>query len=326
MEDIDSIIGILDQENPGGFDLDIVSISITPENPGAGELVGISVKIANRGRRRSKETPLNLVIGRNEISRLDIPSIEVDGESTFSLHSQLALPTGINTLKFAIDPEGASSDVHRYNNVLATTIVVGESSNTSSFSWKYEETNWDLTFRIPINDLLGLNRDRRIYTYDQYVDYTTPGDRTVSALADALSFYSSHMEYQSYDEVSFVLAFVQDLPYTSDIESRGDNYPRYPIETLLDGGGDCEDSSALFASIISNPDFFNYGTALIIIDDHMGVGVSGSEGVGGTYFEVPTSPHRFYYCETTGRGYAIGDMPDEYQGGTIKELVEIPST
>ena len=82
----------------------------------------------------------------------------------------------------------------------------------------------------------------------------------------------------------------------------------------------------LFASVITNPDFFNYGTALIIIEDHMGVGVSGNEGVGGTYFEVPTSPHKFYYCETTGRGYAIGDMPEEYQGGSIKELIEISST
>jgi hypothetical protein len=58
----------------------------------------------------------------------------------------------------------------------------------------------------------------------------------------------------------------------------------------------------------------------------MGVGVSGNQGVGGSYFEIPTSPHKFYYCETTGRGYAIGDMPEEYQGGSIKELIEIPST
>lgn len=326
MEDIDSLIGILDQKNRGGFDLDIVSISVTPENPGSGELVEISVRVANRGRRRSKETSLNLVIGSSEVSRLDIPPIEVDGESSLPLPNQLALPAGINTLKFILDPAGASNDVNKYNNVLATTIVVGEPSNTSSFSWNYEGINWDLDFRMPTDDIQGLKKDRSIYDYGQYVEYTTPGDRTVRALADALSFYSGQMEYQSYDEVSFVLAFVQDLPYTSDIETRGDNYPRYPIETLLDGGGDCEDSSALFASVISNPDFFNYGTALIIIEDHMGVGVSGNEGVGGTYFEIPTSSHRFYYCETTGRGYAIGDMPEEYQGGTIKELIEITST
>jgi hypothetical protein len=252
-----------------------------------------------------------------------IPPLGADEEGSFALRNKLALPTGITALKFTIDPEGESKDVHRHNNVLATTLVMGEPTNVSNYSWTYENINWELTFHTPANDVKGLSQDRPIYSYDQYLEYIKSDDRSVRALADVLSFYSNHMEYQSYDEVSFVLAFVQDLPYTSDLESKGDNYPRYPIETLVDGGGDCEDSSALFASVISNSEFFNYGTALVIIDDHMGIGVSGNEGVGGTYFEIPTSPKRYYYCETTGKGYAIGDMPEDYEGAEIQELIEV---
>jgi hypothetical protein len=207
---------------------------------------------------------------------------------------------------------------------MATTIVVGEPSNTSEFLWNYGGLEWDLALRIPARDIQVLDQERSIYLYDDYLEYIKPDDRTVSALADALSFYTDHMEYQSYDEVSFVLAFVQELPYTSDLEYMGRNFPRYPIETLVDGTGDCEDSSALFASVISNSEFFNYGAALIIIDDHMGVGVSGNEGVGGVYFQVPSSPMRYYFCETTGRGYAIGEMPEDYEGAEIQELIQIP--
>jgi hypothetical protein len=306
MDDIETIISVFDPEHQGGYDLDIFDIALSPENPDAGETVEVSVKVINRGQRRSKEVPVNLVLGSDEVSRLTLPPLKEDEEGSFAFPNHLALPSGITTLKLTVDPDVETSEINRQNNIQATTVLVGEPSNTSVFSWTYKGLSWDLTLRSPFNDIQGLEQDRPIYQYDQYKKYIKPEDRTVAALAEVLKFYSDHVEYLSYDEVSFVLAFVQDMPYTSDLETRGDNYPRYPTETLVDGGGDCEDSSALFASVINNPEFFNYGTALIIIEDHMGVGVSGNEGVGGVYFEIPTNPSRFYYCETTGSGYAIG--------------------
>ena len=323
MDDIESMISIFDPEHQGGYDLEIAGITLLPENPDVGETVEVSVKIRNRGRRRSKAVPINLVIGDDEMSRLELPPISSEEEGSFTFQTKLALPAGISTLKMEVDPDGETSEINRQNNIRATTILVGEPSNTSVFSWTYKGMSWELVLRTPLNDLEGLSQDRRIFKYDNYLEYIQAEDRTVAALAEVLKFYSDHVEYQSYDEVSFVLAFVQDMPYTSDLESRGDNYPRYPIETLVDGGGDCEDSSALFTSIISNPEFFNYGTVLIIIEDHMGVGVSGNEGVGGVYFEIPTSSARYYYCETTGSGYAIGDMPEEFEGGAIQEIIRV---
>jgi len=323
MDDIESMINILDQNHPGSFDLEILGITLAPENPGAGEMVEVSVTIANRGRKRSKDVPLCLTIGNQEVSRSTVPPINGGNQLVIALENRLALPSGITTLKLDIGTGEDSDDAKRHNDILATTIVVGEPSNTSQFSWSYGGLEWYLTLRSPAGDIRVLDQERPIYSYDDYLEFIKPGDRTVSALADALSFYTDHMEYQSYDEVSFILAFVQELPYTSDLEYMGRNFPRYPIETLIDGTGDCEDSSALFASVVSNSEFFNYGAALIIIDDHMGVGVSGNEGVGGVYFQVQTSSRRYYYCETTGRGYAIGDMPEDYQGAEIQELIEI---
>jgi hypothetical protein len=72
---------------------------------------------------------------------------------------------------------------------------------------------------------------------------------------------------------------------------------------------------------MANDDHFNYGVALIIIDDHMAVGIAGEEGIGGTYFEV--GDRRYYYCESTGKGYAIGEVPDMYIGGELKDLIEV---
>jgi hypothetical protein len=120
------------------------------------------------------------------------------------------------------------------------------------------------------------------------------------------------MEYGSYDKVSFVLAFVQSLQYTSDNVTEGFNeYPRFPIETIVDDGGDCEDTSILFASITLS---MGFGTVYINPTDHYAVGILGS-GLKGTYWEYPQDSNRtFYYCETTGNGFKIGQMPEEFAG------------
>jgi Predicted periplasmic protein len=107
-----------------------------------------------------------------------------------------------------------------------------------------------------------------------------------------------------------VIAFVQSLPYTSDSVTTGyDEYPRYPIETLVDGGGDCEDSSILAAALLSE---MGYGTVLIGLPNHMALGIKSSEHISDAYYEYDGS--RYYYVETTNSGYEFGVIPAEYKG------------
>jgi hypothetical protein len=133
-------------------------------------------------------------------------------------------------------------------------------------------------------------------------------------LADKLNESASEMGYGSYDKVSFVLAFVQSLRYTSDNVTEGYNeYPRFSIETLVDEGGDCEDTSILFATITL---IMGFGTVYINPPDHYAVGILG-ENLHGTYWEYPTDSNKtYYYCETTGDGFKIGQLPDQFTGQT----------
>ena len=74
------------------------------------------------------------------------------------------------------------------------------------------------------------------------------------------------------------------MPYTVDDETTPWNeYPRYPVETLFDRGGDCEDTSILTATILYE---MGYDVALLILEDdnHCAIGISGGEGVFGTYY------------------------------------------
>jgi len=103
---------------------------------------------------------------------------------------------------------------------------------------------------------------------------------------------------------------VQSLPYTSDNETTGyDEYPRYPIETLVDNGGDCEDTAILAAALI---DAMGYGVVLLRFPTHMAVGVKGSDSLYGTYWTY--QDQRYYYLETTGANWEIGELPPTYKG------------
>jgi len=55
----------------------------------------------------------------------------------------------------------------------------------------------------------------------------------------------------SRETIDFVGSFVQQLPYTSDrVTTPYDEYPRFPLETLYEKGGDCEDTAILAATIL----------------------------------------------------------------------------
>jgi hypothetical protein len=121
--------------------------------------------------------------------------------------------------------------------------------------------------------------------------------------------------YDEFQTVSFMAAFVQSLPYTVDaVTTSYDEYPRYPIETLFDNGGDCEDTSILMAALIKNMD---YGVVLLIFpktvqtsSGHCAVGVKCGSGVYGTSWTY--NGGKYFYLETTGTGWQIGNIPDEY--------------
>jgi hypothetical protein len=184
-----------------------------------------------------------------------------------------------------------------------------------SFEWYYEGSRWTWDLCIPkslYDSYKGVSVSDRIkYGVAGYDFLVTTQDSYMRLLASKLHKVAAENGYESYDEVSFVLSFVQSLPYTSDSVTAGyDEYPRFPIETLVDDGGDCEDTSILFATIVL---ILNYSAVFISPPDHLAVGVWGTE-LSGYYYTF--DDRTYYYCETTGEDWKIGDVPDEFPGTT----------
>lgn len=103
------------------------------------------------------------------------------------------------------------------------------------------------------------------------------------------------------------LAVAQGIPYVKDRDSVGkDEYWRYPIESLVDQEGDCEDSTILAAAILRR---MGFDVAMIFTKGHAALGVAGLPGAKGHFVEH--DGRDYMYCETTGTGWRVGQLPPD---------------
>lgn len=154
------------------------------------------------------------------------------------------------------------------------------------------------------------SRRYRTRAYGSYVS-DSYDDEYVRSLAAEFREYGEQQGLSARDVVDHVMVFVQTLTYAADEVGTGfDEYPKYPVETLVDRGGDCEDTSVLLASLL---EALGYDTVLLALYDanHMALGVASGDFSGYGY---EFDGQRYYYVETTAPGWRVGEVPPEIEG------------
>lgn len=201
----------------------------------------------------------------------------------------------------------------------AWQLSVAQNALPFSYSWSYDGRSWSLSGSVPGSDYYHLKSLPRTYDYASYVMNDDP---SVAYVASGLKSMAEGTGYGG-DLAQFILAFVQNVPYTEDLKTTGQvEYPRYPAETLVDHGGDCEDKSALYASLMQCP-VINVDAIMIMYTStssgpgHMAVGIEGS--FSGTYYSDGVKD--YFFCETTGVGWEIGILPPELKTGYKVDLL-----
>ena len=192
-----------------------------------------------------------------------------------------------------------------------------------SHEWEYGGQTW--TCKIPVS--------KKLYDYykndREHIGYNYPGyamseyDRNfIKGLISSFRKSGEQKEMSDFEVVKNVVSFIQSLQYVTDMKSKGEKeYVRFPVETVVDGIGDCEDFSILMAAIL---DEMGYSVVLLELPDHLAVAVASDDFVTGTYY--PYNGKKYYYLETTNPGWDIGDIPDDYKkvSATLLPLVRKP--
>jgi len=188
------------------------------------------------------------------------------------------------------------------------------------------------TFSVP-KDLFAFYRDMpRIPYASAWGRYAlSDADRPyLEALVEAVAPDRFNSPDTAYYRVMDVIFFVQQIPYAYDNSTMsyregafppayrsGADYPKYPVETLVDGKGDCEDTSILAAAML---DLMGYDVVLLRYSDHMALGIEMAK-FSPFYADYPPKYYdyegkRYYYVETTNYLQIVRIVEDESDNAT----------
>lgn len=227
-----------------------------------------------------------------------------------SFHDALATLVHVNSEKVSL----ASNLTHTQNEVteLQTKIDnIFTITVTQHFTWNcnYNEWLWDLP--IPLELYITYWERPRPSSWASWAVMANDfvDDAFLTEMAYTIYHTAQEAGFTERETINYVIAFVQSLPYTVDkVSTPGNDYPKYPIETLFERGGDCEDTSILAAAIL---DQMGFDVALLILynEDHCAVGIATEAS--GSYYEYEGK--EYYYLETTGEGWQLGEIPSELE-------------
>ena len=189
------------------------------------------------------------------------------------------------------------------------------------YTWEWDGVERSITITVP-EQLYTYYSEKERYQTTDYRGYLLHpmDDHYVEVLLYEFNLIQVDEGLSEENKTDLIISFIQNMDYTLDPDSKGlTEYPRFPVETLVDEGGDCEDTGILMASLL---DDMGYNVSLILMPDHLAVGVEvNATGVHWVYDNVT-----YYYLETTAPGWDAGEVPPEHdpEEATIYPVEEMP--
>ena len=163
------------------------------------------------------------------------------------------------------------------------------------------------------------------FSPDDYPGFVLLGPMDdVRRMATELRALSEKRCFSPLQEVENVVQMVRSLRYWNDPDHpHAVDQPKYPVQTLVDGGGDCEDFAILAASLLCS---LGHSAALLYIETeataHMALGLNTDRLEDGFAVHGPDG-RRYVYIETAPTSVELGVVPNEFLGG-LRQMVAIP--
>ncbi|MEM2294569.1 MAG: hypothetical protein QXX41_14970 [Nitrososphaerota archaeon] len=201
----------------------------------------------------------------------------------------------------------------------ASNAQLPESSIYRVFKWSYKDWEFTWELKIPLSHYFGYAlislEERKKLGYGMLVTHDDP---IIQSLAAILLTKAKELGFGEYDTTNFILRFVQDHYLKDDEATPYDEYPKFPVETIVEGWGDCEDSAILYAALMKAA---GYDVILLALPNHMAVGVALSNPIPGIY--VNHNGKLYFYAETTSSKWLVGQAPEIYHDQRVR-IMPIP--
>lgn len=226
---------------------------------------------------------------------------------------------GTYTARLTVEDEFGETDT-----TTITIIVYDLATHDRSFTWLSHGETW--TWEIAVPQSLHAYYDAKwsrpvcydVGPCDWYIYVTDPDDdafiETLSEnLFTAIAPYYGDSLSAYHGFLQFALDFVSAaIPYT--VDSLPNEWPRYPLETLVEVAGDCEDTGILYCSIVRP---YVVSTHLLFFPTHV------ASAVPADWSFIDSRDYSVGYYEYQGNYYVIaettGDPPGYWRIGELPE-------
>lgn len=236
------------------------------------------------------------------------------GESNESYLGNLSYNLSTGTVSSPVDGilnGSIDNGTDEPDTILAVTMETIHFGYRKTYTWNFEGKEYTMSYNFDPGDYsFYSSQAHQVRDYDDYVNFATPDDPTLMEFSLILHSKISDRNLTSLQEAQYILNFVQALKYAEDNVTTGiGEYPRYPLETLVDQMGDCEDTAILALSLA---EIRGIESALILLyeafPDAGHAAAAFSVNGSGSYYEF--GDMQYFYGETTGSGWQIGEMPE----------------
>ncbi|MFC2095744.1 hypothetical protein ACFLSW_04825 [Candidatus Bipolaricaulota bacterium] len=176
-----------------------------------------------------------------------------------------------------------------------------------TFVWTYGEKTWSFTYDFPLSAYqlqTSLTRTLDYNSYDVYVN-DPRDDQVLEDFVERIEETAAGLNI--WERLNLVIALVQSIPYVGE----SCEYPRYPLEMLVDGQGDCEDAAILTAALVKNMGF-DVVLLAFLEESHMAVGIRVLPPLHQDLTSYEWNGSLYFYLEPTTLGWAIGQIPPTY--------------
>ncbi len=194
--------------------------------------------------------------------------------------------------------------------VLALVLTVGicafaqGGSIRRHYVWEYGGRVWSFAYDFSSSIYEQQKSLARTLDYMAYGVYVVDA-RDDDVLRDFLARLEKEASgFTVWERLNWVIALIQSIPYASEPSE----YPRYPVETLVDQRGDCEDMAILTAALVRQ---MGFGVVLLayVEEGHMAVGIRVLPPSHQTLQAYEWNGDMYYYLESTSTGWSIGQVP-----------------
>jgi hypothetical protein len=193
----------------------------------------------------------------------------------------------------------------------------------------FNETKQTITLSIPFENYSAYHEKNHPYWGEQNLaspsDYITANETIINQIVATIK-----AQTQSEEELAdALLDFVQDKSYTMSVRYYPTTELKYPIETLVEMGGDCDTHSFLYATLMKAAGFkvlllfsnetLSDGLHHVATAVHLEKPPTNSlSGYEGTPFIA--NEEEYYFAETSMWSWRVGDIPENLKNLTFQTI------